>query len=205
MDIDQWPCNPWEEPPLERTDARVTEPSGPIVRWQGCEVALHRGDISELAVDAIVCAANFWLQPGGGVSGAILLRAGEALNEEGIRLTRAHGKLAVSEAVLTGRAALSSRHVIHVVGPTYRDDPERAPELLARAYRNGLRLPRQHARRTIAFPCISTGSYGFPRPDACQIAVATVREELDAGEFDRIVFCVSDPRDAELYSDAIKT
>jgi O-acetyl-ADP-ribose deacetylase (regulator of RNase III) len=205
MNSEVWLSNPWEEPSLEHRDARVSEPTGPTVRWHNCEIALHRGDISEFEADAVVCAANLWLRAGGGISGATFRRAGQALVDECDRMTRSTGKLMVSEAVITGGGALPARHVIHTVGPVYHDDPEHAPERLASAYRNCLRLAREHGLRSIAFPCISTGSYGFPKAHACQIVLETVREELKQKGFDRIVFCVTDPQAEEPYATALMT
>ena len=137
-----------------------------------------QADITTLAVDAIVNAANQSLLGGGGVDGAIHRAAGPELLAE----CRALGGCPTGEARITQAYRLPARHVIHAVGPRYRDGRHREPDLLAACYRNSLSLAVAHDLRTIAFPAISCGVYGYPLPDAARIAVDTVTDFLAAEE-----------------------
>lgn len=160
------------------------------------------GDITRQDVDAIVNAANSTLLGGGGVDGAIHQAGGpEILKacQEIKRLTYPKG-LPTGEAVITTGGNLTARHVIHTVGPIYGRDPDREAELLAACYRNSLSLAREHQLRSIAFPSISTGVYGYPKPEAAKIASRAVRQFLasdDEMEQVRMVFFA--PRDAGVF------
>jgi O-acetyl-ADP-ribose deacetylase (regulator of RNase III) len=170
------------------------------IHWNGCDIYLHHGDITALAVDAIVNAANSGLRGGGGVDGAIHRRGGPTILEECRRIIAARGgPLPTGQAVLTSGGKLPAAHVIHTVGPVYSRAGE-ASRLLADAYRNSLAVGRGRGLQSIAFPCISTGAYGYPPDEACQVALATVREDLEqhAG-FNRLVFCTFERFDYELY------
>lgn len=143
-------------------------------------IRLLQGDITDQTVDAIVNAANSTLLGGGGVDGAIHRRGGPAILEEcrEIRRTSYPDGLPTGEAVMTGAGRLPARHVIHTVGPIWRGGHSGEPELLAAAYRNSLGLALEAGLRTIAFPSISTGAYGFPIDRAAPIALGTVRDFL---------------------------
>ncbi len=134
-------------------------------------IELVQGDIVQQDVDAIVTAANTWLQGGGGVDGAIHRAAGDELQDACDRL----GGCDTGDAKITPGFRLKARHIIHAVGPVYRGKPEDA-ELLASAYRRSLEVASQHSIRSIAFPAISTGIYSYPLAEAAEIALNTVSD-----------------------------
>jgi len=137
-------------------------------------IELLRGDITSQVVDAIVNAANTTLLGGGGVDGAIHRAGGPAILAE----CRQLGGCATGDAKLTTGGRLPARHVIHTVGPVYRDGRHGEPELLASAYRRSLEVASQHGLRSVAFPSISTGAYRYPIAAAAGIAIGTVRAYL---------------------------
>jgi O-acetyl-ADP-ribose deacetylase len=158
-------------------------------------------DITRLAVDAIVNAANESLLGGGGVDGAIPRAAGPELLTE----CRAIGGCPTGEARLTKGYRLPARFVIHTVGPVWQDGNANEEELLARCYRNSLALAASHAVRSIAFPAISTGVFRFPRPRAAEIAVAEARRFLATDRtLEKLIFCSFDTENAALYERALK-
>lgn len=135
---------------------------------------LQRGDITEQRVDAIVNAANSGLLGGGGVDGAIHHAGGPTIMQE----CRAIGGCPTGEAVVTAAGELPCRWVIHTVGPVWDGGDAGEPQLLASAYRNGVARARELGARTLAFPSLSTGAYGYPLPAAARIALGTIAEEL---------------------------
>lgn len=165
------------------------------------ELRVAVADITTLAVDAIVNAANEKLLAGGGVCGAIHRAAGPELEEE----CRTLGGCPTGEARITRGYLLPARHVIHTVGPVWHGGDQGEPELLASAYRASLDLARAHALKTVAFPAISTGIFGFPPDLAARIAVATVASVAEAhpDAFDEIVFCCFSGDSAALHRDAL--
>ena len=147
-------------------------------------IRIVQGDITTLEVDAIVNAANQRMLGGGGVDGAIHRAAGPALYEACLKVpeVRPGVRCPTGEARITPGFDLPAKFVIHTVGPVYRDGRHGEPELLAACYRNSLALALalEHHCRSIAFPCISTGVYGYPIEDATRIAICEVRRFLHA-------------------------
>jgi O-acetyl-ADP-ribose deacetylase len=154
-------------------------------------IAVERGDIARLAVDAIVNAANSSLLGGGGVDGAIHRAAGPELLAE----CRTLGGCPPGEARLTGGYRLPAGQVIHTVGPVWRGGDAGERDVLARCYVACLGIAQAEGFRQIAFPAISTGVYGFPRDEAARIAVAAVRTHLAENDIpERVIFvCFDDP------------
>ena len=155
-----------------------------------------QGDITRLAVDAIVNAANTSLLGGGGVDGAIHRAAGPGLLAE----CRSLGGCPTGEARITRGHGLPARWVIHTVGPVWHGGERGDRELLARCYRNSLALAPRHAIETLAFPAISTGAYGFPVGEACRIALGEVERALaDLASIREVSFVCFDRHNEECY------
>lgn len=144
----------------------------------GKTIRLLRGDITREDADAIVNAANSSLMGGGGVDGAIHRAGGPAILEECKQIRAMQGQLAPGFAVITGGGNLKAQYVIHTVGPIWRGGSSNEEETLASAYRESLNLAEQYELKTVAFPSISTGAYGFPLEKAAPIAVSTAAESL---------------------------
>ena len=166
------------------------------------ELVAVQGDITAIAVDAIVNAANSRLAGGGGVDGAIHAAGGPSILEERRRIVAEHGPLPTGRAVATGAGMLPARLVIHTVGPIWGQVGEgEAVELLRSCYRASLDLAVANDCRTISFPAISTGVYGFPKDLAARTAVAAVREWVarSPGAMDRVMFVCFGADDLEHY------
>lgn len=170
-------------------------------------ITLIKGDITQLEVDAVVNAANSRLAGGGGVDGAIHRAGGPTILEECQAWVSRHGELPTGEAMVTGAGDMQARYVIHTVGPVWsRHDEETAKRLLASCYRNSLDLAVGHECRSVAFPNISTGVYGFPKRQAADTAVGTV-EEWIAGEteIDEVIFVCFDDENRAIYWELLES
>ena len=166
------------------------------------------GDITRQTVDAIVNAANNTLLGGGGVDGAIHRRGGPEILAacRALRATRYPSGLPTGEAVSTTAGALSARRVIHTVGPVWRGGTAREAEQLASAYRQSLRVAAAEELRTVAFPSISTGAYGYPTELAARVAGTTVMQEIRAqpDAFDEVRFVLFSQRALAIYISALQ-
>jgi O-acetyl-ADP-ribose deacetylase (regulator of RNase III) len=165
----------------------------------GVRLTVLVGDITALAVDAIVNAANSSLLGGGGVDGAIHRAAGPQLVEECRRLNGC----SPGDAKITLGYALPARYVIHTVGPVWQGGGAGEDATLASCYRRSLEVAAERRLRGIAVPAVSTGVYGFPPERAAPIAVRSVRESLPGRGFEEIVFCCFNPASGRLHADAL--
>ncbi len=166
-----------------------------------CRLSLRQGDITTVAVDAIVNAANSGLRGGGGVDGAIHRAGGPTIMEECRRI----GGCPTGEARITTAGRLPARYVIHAVGPIWSGGGRREAELLASAYRYSLRLAEDHGLRSIAFPSISTGAYGYPVAEAARVALRTVLDycRQGTGSVNEIAFVLYTADTMRAYEDAL--
>lgn len=161
---------------------------------------LIQGDITHVAADAIVNAANSSLLGGGGVDGAIHRAAGRELLME----CRALGRCPTGEARITKGYRLPAAHVIHAVGPVWQGGGQGEAALLASCYRSAFALMEQHGLRTVAFPSISTGIYGFPIERAAPIALREIRAALEKRpELERVTVVLFSERDLQVYQRAL--
>ena len=163
-------------------------------------IQLIRGDITKIEVDAIVNAANSSLLGGGGVDGAIHRAGGPAILEECRAIRAKQGGCKVGEAVITTAGLLPAKYVIHTVGPVWNGGHNGEPNLLANCYRNSLQLAVENGVTTIAFPNISTGIYHFPKLEAADIAINTVRQFItNDKKLKEIFFVCFDAENFTLY------
>jgi O-acetyl-ADP-ribose deacetylase (regulator of RNase III) len=162
---------------------------------------LVEGDITQQNTEAIVNAANARLVPGGGVDGAIHRVGGPAIEAEARQL----GGCPTGEARITTGGNLKARYVIHTVGPVYKDGLHREPELLASCYRESLKLASAKGLKTLAFPSISTGVYGYPIEDAAKVALTTVTDYLAQNpEIQRVHFVLFGRASYEAFAKVLK-
>ena len=163
-------------------------------------ITLLQGDITEQKVDAIVNAANSTLLGGGGVDGAIHRAGGPLILEECIVIRREKGGCPPGEAVITLGGNLPAKFVIHTVGPVWQGGKNGEAIILERAYGNCLQLAKHHNIKSIAFPSISTGAYGYPLEEAARIAITTVKTSLrEASGIEEVRFVVFTERDRLVY------
>lgn len=166
-------------------------------------IRLARADITTRDLDAIVNAANSQLANGGGVAGAIRVAAGPGFQEECDALVAAEGPVDVGAAAITGGHRLPAGHVIHVVGPIYGRAGGAEAELLARAHRSAIELAASRGCRTLAFPAISTGIFGYPIEEAAPIAIAATAAALDqAATVELVEFCLFSDADLGAFTRA---
>ena len=169
-------------------------------------LALVRGDITRKRVDAIANAANEGLMGGGGVDGAIHRAGGPAIMAECSAIRAKQGGCPTGQAVITTGGNLPAKHVIHTVGPIWRGGNSGEAELLASCYRESLRLAVEHNIKTIAFPSISTGVYGYPVAQAAVVALNAVKQFLAAHDgLDEVRFVLFDDATHDAYENALAT
>ena len=165
-------------------------------------VRLIQGDITEMETDAIVNAANSSLMGGGGVDGAIHRKGGPKILEEckEIRATEWPQGLPTGKTVITSAGNLKAKKVIHTVGPIWQGGTRGEPELLAEAYYNSLRLAVANELKTVAFPSVSTGAYGYPIAEASRIALRTVKDFLETeNSLCEVIFTLFSEHDLKIY------
>jgi O-acetyl-ADP-ribose deacetylase (regulator of RNase III) len=175
------------------------------VRAGSTEITLVRGDITKESVDAIVNAANSSLLGGGGVDGAIHRAGGPAILEACREIRRTHGECATGDAVVTTAGDLDARWVVHTVGPVWRGGGEGEPDLLRSCHERSLALAAEAGARTVAFPAISTGVYGYPVEKAARVALAAARDFAERDDrLAEIRFVLFSERDLEAFRAAME-
>jgi len=166
------------------------------------QLELIQGDITKVEADAIVNAANSSLMGGGGVDGAIHRAGGPAILEECKAIRAKQGKCPAGEAVITTAGDLPAAYVIHTVGPVWQGGKSGEPELLRLCYLNSLKLAEEHSLRSVAFPNISTGVYGYPKEEAARVALAALRaykgQQPESG-IERAVLVCFDEENYRIY------
>ena len=167
------------------------------------QIQIIRGDITKQNVDAIVNAANSSLMGGGGVDGAIHRAGGQAILEECRKIIAKQGSCPTGEAVITTAGNMPAKFVIHTVGPVWTGGRNNEPMKLARCYTNSLRLAVENGLRSVAFPNISTGIYGYPKKEAAEIAIRTVSDFLQSNASFKVYFVCFDEENFELYRSLI--
>lgn len=171
------------------------------VKVNGTTISLVKGDITLEETDAIVNAANTALAGGGGVDGAIHRAGGPGIMEE----CRKIGSCPTGSAVITTGGSLKARHVIHTVGPIYRDGSHGEPDLLRSAYLSSMKLALENGLKSVSFPSISTGAYGYPIEEASKIAVSAVIEFIRQNKgLDLVRFVLFSDNDLTTYSRALE-
>jgi len=175
--------------------------------WGKTRIRLVQGDITDQGVDAVVNAANSSLMGGGGVDGAIHNRGGPAILEacKQIRQREYPGGLPVGKAVITTGGSLKARHVIHTVGPFWSGGRSGEPVALAECYSSSLKIAAQNGLRSVAFPSISTGAYGYPVREASRVALKAVKSYVESkGAPVEVTFVLYGENDFNTYMEALK-
>ena len=168
-------------------------------------ITIEQGDITKVEADVIVNAANSSLLGGGGVDGAIHRAGGPAILEACIAIRARQGGCETGQAVITTGGDLPARFVVHTVGPVWRGGQHGEADLLRSCYLNSLALALEHGAKTVAFPNISTGIYGYPKAEACGVAVAAVREFCQKNDAPEVVrFICFDTENLALYRQALE-
>jgi O-acetyl-ADP-ribose deacetylase len=170
------------------------------------KIKIIKDDITRLNVDAVVNAANKQLKGGGGVDGAIHRAAGSTLHEQCMNIiAKMGGELPVGEAAITQAGNLPAKYVIHTVGPVWRGGNKGEARFLTKAYRSSLQLAFDFGLKTIAFPNISTGIYGFPKEEAAKVAFKEVNRFLDENDaIDSVIFCCFEDDNYNLYKELLE-
>lgn len=166
------------------------------------EIKVIKGDITTLHVDAIVNAANSSLMGGGGVDGAIHRAGGPQILEECKKIREAYGPCHTGEAVITSAGRLPAKAIIHTVGPIWKNGMSGEPEKLSNCYKNSLKLAENKEFRSVAFPNISTGVYGYPKTKAAKIAQNAVRA-FKYYHIKKVIFVCFDDENYNLYTQKI--
>ncbi len=167
-------------------------------------IKLLLGDFTECKVDVIVNAANSSLLGGSGVDGAIHKKGGAAIIEACRKIRAAQGKCKVGQAVLTTAGKLPAQYVIHTVGPVWNDGGHEKVKLLSQCYENAMKLAINQHSNSIAFPCISTGIYKFPKQLAASTAIQTILKFKDQKIISEVTFVCFEPIDFEIYNQLLK-
>lgn len=162
------------------------------------QIELVKGDITQIAVDAIVNAANTSLLGGGGVDGAIHRAGGPAILAECRQIRARQGGCPVGEAVITTAGELPAKHVIHTVGPTWNGGKSGEPQQLRNCYINSLALAEEHKLKIVAFPNISTGVYRYPKTAAADIAITAI-QQASCQHVEKVIFICFDEENYRLY------
>jgi O-acetyl-ADP-ribose deacetylase len=185
------------ETSVQRSEIRILLDRGRTIEFHG------PADITHETTDAVVNAANSYLLGGGGVDGAIHKAAGPAVLAECRRIVGQIGSLPAGQAVITTGGRLTAKHVIHTVGPVYRDGESGEAEKLASCHRESIRLADQHAIKSLSFPAISTGAFGYPASEAASIAISSTVEALAAtSHVSRVRFVLFDVATLRMYTRA---
>ncbi len=167
-------------------------------------ISLKQGDITKEETDAIVNAANSRLMGGGGVDGAIHRAGGSAILDECKKIVATKGRLPAGQAVITTGGRLKARHVIHTVGPVWHGGQKGEPKTLASAYRESLKVAAENGLRTISFPSISTGVYGYPVEKAANVALKAVADFVRNDiTIEKVEFVLFDSRTFDAYRQAL--